>query len=324
MRIIYLISVLIIVASCSSKKKDYDNSNSEIQENQTSTKISDIDDEEKVITSILKEKNTLYLNGIYEYKYPHNTDDLIENHYIAFIKSGDSTEGWYYGTSDEFDTAREGYLPGFFVSKINSLKSKGDSLFFSVVTDYRKCYSSPFPIGYINDDLILKSNEIWNKYNSPQTLQYSGELKGLTITILVNGDTRVYKKRKNSFHIGIDNFDKSKCQSEPLIAIVDSIEDLNESLVLNFLSTFSILCENNVEFSQWSNELLFKILDKAPDLFVKTLDENAYRLDTTSILKELEAPIHDLIDINLIIEKIDAVNSDDDIKNEIIKRLKNI
>jgi hypothetical protein len=37
-------------------------------------------------------KKNLYLNGIYEYDYPHDTEDMNENQYIAFKKEGDSIQ----------------------------------------------------------------------------------------------------------------------------------------------------------------------------------------------------------------------------------------
>ncbi|MBP6935273.1 MAG: hypothetical protein KBB61_06890 [Paludibacteraceae bacterium] len=73
--------------------------------------------------------------GIYEYVYPNNTQDLNENHFIVLTKSKDKLTGLYYGTSDEFDEAREGYLPGFFVSPMDDLKINGDTISFVLNTN---------------------------------------------------------------------------------------------------------------------------------------------------------------------------------------------
>jgi|GEM_PF-2307464 len=322
-----LILILIVSISCSSNQHDKKVGETVIRDSEDTVQLILLTDTVHVFFNqtedIQGDKVDLYLNGIYEYVYPYNTDNLIENHYIAFKKTGEIVEGWYYGTSDEFDEAREGYLPGFFVSKISGLKTSGDSLFFKVSTGYNKCYSNAFPIGYIDPSMILKTNEIWNSYNEDYLLEYSGKLTGLKITMSVNGNTRVYKKRKNYFHIGIDNFNKTKCQSEPLRAITRNIDNLNDTLILDFLRTFSVICENNVEFSEWSNEILFKIMEKEPKRLIKLFADNISELDTTAILKEIDSPIHDMIDIEQIKEKIKSIDIDKDVKGDIIKRLEN-
>lgn len=320
-----LILILIISISCSSNQQDKQDDNGIINDSSETFDILLHTDtvalNKNNDAEIKSTRIDLYLNGIYEYVYPYNTSDLIENHYIAFRKTGEVIEGWYYGTSDEFDEAREGYLPGFFVSEIDGLRTDGDSLFFKVSTGYNKCYSKAFPIGYVDSPMILASNEIWNSYSEDYLLEYSGKLTGLKITMKVNGDIRVYKKRKNYFHVGIDNFDKSKCQSEPLLAITKNIDKLNDGLILDFLRTFSVICENNVEFSEWSNELLFEIMAQEPEKLIMLFAENFSELDTAAILKELESPIHDLIDIEALKGKIASIDIDKDIKQDIIKRL---
>lgn len=85
--------------------------------------------DEKVASNIDK-----YI-GIYEYVYPDNTQDLTENHFIVLSKNGDKITGFYYGTSDEFDEAREGYLPGFFVSPMDNLQINGDTIRFVLNTN---------------------------------------------------------------------------------------------------------------------------------------------------------------------------------------------
>ena len=58
--------------------------------------------------------------------------------------------GYLWGTTDEFDYAREGYLPGYMVVPMQDIKQKGDTLNFEIDTDGHKFYSAPVSI-YIHD-----------------------------------------------------------------------------------------------------------------------------------------------------------------------------
>ncbi|MEP0367237.1 MAG: hypothetical protein ABJN36_05135 [Cyclobacteriaceae bacterium] len=269
-------------------------------------------------------KKKLYLNGIYEYDYPYDTKDMNENQYIAFNKKGDSVRGWYFGTSDEFDEAREGYLPGYFVSKIEDLTIKGDSIFFHIVTGYDDCYSTRFPVGYIDTTKINEAYDKWFATGNDQMIGFSAKVDGLKLYLTMYGESRTYKKTRNYFHPGIDNYDSTKCRTEPLLSIHQNLEILNEKMVLDFLSTFSMICEANVEFSEWSNELLFKILSSEPELTLEVLSKNLNKLDTASIYEELESPLHDLIPIDSITSKIEPLNIDEELKKSVLSRLENL
>ncbi len=81
--------------------------------------------------------------GIYEHVYEHNTPDLIENHYIN-IEAGDGVlSGTYYGTSDDFDSAREGYLPGFFKTNLQEATFQDDILRFKIIVKEEDFFSEP-------------------------------------------------------------------------------------------------------------------------------------------------------------------------------------
>jgi len=101
------------------------------------------------ISNTQTDNNDKY-SGVYEYVYPDNTTDLMENHFIVFSEVDDKLIGYYYGTSDEFDEAGEGYLPAFFVAKMDNLVIKGDTIRFTLKVD--------------NSDLLTKAVDL--KYRS--------------------------------------------------------------------------------------------------------------------------------------------------------------
>ncbi len=127
----------------------------------------------KIIDTI--EINTLRLTGVYEYIYEHNTEDFIENHYLEFREN----ETLYYGTSDDFDEAREGYLPGFFFTKITNLSLTENQLKFSLTVNDSVFYQNPItPLNQVDEN---KPWEIGIRYD---TRKYNGQINGDTITII--------------------------------------------------------------------------------------------------------------------------------------------
>jgi hypothetical protein len=150
-------------------------------------KIKQIDKSEPVIIRP-KIDQSIELSGVYEYIYEHNTADLIENHYIEF----ENGNGFYYGTSDDFDQAREGYYPGFFMAQINKLEIDGNKMLFSLSVNDSMFYKKPItPLNQKND------NEPWNigvRYNART---YTGEVKGDTIIVETDDfDPRLFIKKK--------------------------------------------------------------------------------------------------------------------------------
>jgi len=83
-----------------------------------------------------------------------------------------------------------------------------------------------------------------------------------------------------------------KCSSEPILKLVKTIEKPTEQTVNCFLETFGEECKNNVEFSEWSNEVLYDLLEKHPDKLITALESNK-QIDKTEILKEIKGPLFD-------------------------------
>ena len=66
--------------------------------------------------SNIDKQDTRNITGTYLWKYPTVfAGTLNEDNRIIIQKVNNKFEGLYYGTTDEFDKAREGYLPGYCV-----------------------------------------------------------------------------------------------------------------------------------------------------------------------------------------------------------------
>jgi len=112
------------------------------------------------------------------------------------------------------------------------------------------------------------------------------------------GDTRTkwenfWRNYYNSLHKYTDNACQ-KCDIEKLKIVSQHLNGLTFKIVSDFVCTFDTSCKNNVEYSEWSNELLFKVLDKSPTLLFEVI--MARQVNNDIILNEIKNPS---LDINL-------------------------
>ncbi len=118
------------------------------------------------------------IDGVYEYVYPDNIPDLIENHYIVLKNGG----GLYYGTSDEFDEARAGYLPGFFVVPMQDLSISGDGIRFKLEITSADLFAKAIPLKFKSSAEAKKAGYKQWEIGCPQQIKrYKGEVRGDTL-----------------------------------------------------------------------------------------------------------------------------------------------
>jgi hypothetical protein len=133
-------------------------------------------------------------SATYEYVYPYNTPDLVENHFIVLDGTGDEVRGWYYGTSDEFDQAREGYLPGFFVASMADLRMAADAISFTLARPSR-FFTAPVPRAYRDaSDIPPGSMEEWSVVLTTASRDYVGTWNADTIELRISGGPRVFRR----------------------------------------------------------------------------------------------------------------------------------
>lgn len=132
--------------------------------------------------------NSVIPMGVYEYVYEYNTNDLIENHYIKLSIKNNIIYGEYFGTSDDFDSAREGYLPGFYKSPMVNIKIDGKNISFSVK-----------PLKYYKNSITpynkTDNNALWDVKIKSSLRSYQGTYIHNKFTINSNGlDPRIFVK----------------------------------------------------------------------------------------------------------------------------------
>lgn len=135
--------------------------------------------------------------GVYEYVYPYNTDDLIENHFIVLSKVDNKITGYYYGTSDEFDHAREGYQPAFFVSKMDNLEIKGDTIKFKLNVENADFVTKAVDLKYKSTKEAIQAGYLnWKNKITIHPKYYQGLFKNNKMIFFKEDQQSLYKTFK--------------------------------------------------------------------------------------------------------------------------------
>lgn len=87
-----------------------------------------------------------------------------------------------------------------------------------------------------------------------------------------------------------------------------------------FFRSFNKGCLKSVEFSEWSNELLFAVLAKQPVEFLGALEKQDEE-KVKAILSKLESPINDGIDVGEIHATVKSAKTTSKMKQRILQAL---
>lgn len=109
-----------------------------------------------------------------------------------------------------------------------------------------------------------------------------------------------------------------KCNIEKVKVVNEHLDSLTFQIVSDFLCTFDSICNYNVEYSEWSNETLFKVLEKSPTIFFQVVAKG--QVDSKLLLREIESPIHDL-GLQKIYNNIKATSAPTNIKSKYLDAL---
>jgi len=125
----------------------------------------------------------------------------------------------------------------------------------------------------------------------------------------------------NTFVIQAQNDNDLKCNISVVAKTEKNIDNITKKQVLTFLKTFGTECKNNVEFQEYSNEILFKILELKTDLFCQVVNEEMNKIEINQIIQEIGKPINDLHNNEIIKNKISKSKLEENIKVKIINAL---
>lgn len=110
--------------------------------------------------------------------------DHGEDEIIKLERIGDNLRGTFWVTSDEFVSAREGYLPGFTVLGMQNLVLMGDSISFLLDSHGHKFFSAPLCLDISSDKEAGRQGcHEWVQESEffADSIQYKGCIRGDTL-----------------------------------------------------------------------------------------------------------------------------------------------
>lgn len=84
--------------------------------------------------------------------------------------------------------------------------------------------------------------------------------------------------------------------SQTLQQMERSLDEITADRIDILLGSTNKLCLGSVEFSEWVNELIYSVVQKNPDLFIRSFSNQSSEIQK-NVIMELESPVHDGIDL---------------------------
>lgn len=139
--------------------------------------------------------------GTYFYDDEDDTPELKEDHYMVFESHEGKITGYYYGTSDDFDSAREGYYPGFYVSQMLDLSIGQNTVGFSLNLYPKDLFSSPVELKYKHSEDVPSDHTEWDNaqiFDEEKGLihTYEAKIEKGNLVLKTEDGPRIFKKIK--------------------------------------------------------------------------------------------------------------------------------
>jgi hypothetical protein len=111
------------------------------------------------------------------------------------------------------------------------------------------------------------------------------------------------------------------CNIEILIDFDQNFNNLTNDQVFSFWDTFDRTCELNVEYSQYSNELMFRFLSSYPELFLGSLEQISTDSKLEYIIRTLKYPVSDEYNTEILVSSLNSIEGYSYVRGRIIRAL---
>lgn len=105
-----------------------------------------------------------------------------------------------------------------------------------------------------------------------------------------------------------------------LTHVEQKIGNLTNHDILEFLSNLRVCCSGNVEFQEYSNELLYRALETQPEIVVQSLSSKEFSNNLDYILELISSPLLDY-NFDQIANSVAQSNGEEKIKAKIMRAL---
>ena len=96
--------------------------------------------------------------------------------------------------------------------------------------------------------------------------------------------------------------------SQLLLSTKKAGENIKNHEIELLLSSVNSLCLQSTEYSEWVNEIIYKLIIIKPEGFIASFNKQSTNIQK-NVLKEIESPIHDGIDLEASYNSIKSTNS---------------
>jgi hypothetical protein len=134
----------------------------------------------------------------------------------------------------------------------------------------------------------LKNGKVWMSYEKSK--KYN-EMNYVFAGYEYSEDVQVVIYREDKQPKLLDSLDKYECNIDYVSKISRELDDPDEKTILEFLLTFDERCQDNVEFSEFSAEVLIDLLTNYPGRLIKVWESNMEVLAHDQLIAEIRSPL---------------------------------
>lgn len=111
-----------------------------------------------------------------------------------------------------------------------------------------------------------------------------------------------------------------RCDEAVLLQTSKYAGRLKPAEISQFLYLLDSTCSTYTQFVEWSNELLFQLLDCQATLTLRMMEREAPGLDMATIFTHLSTPLND-VPLDRIIQNVREASVEESFKNIVLNRL---